>query len=130
VKAILFLSVSLGVLSGVWLGVAAWAKSGLPTVSQSWAEARLSSPTPINHTYAIVGNYWIAKYPMDHYQFSLNMDGTWSVNPVELARVLVHTPFVPTDLGWRVLLAYPLLPKVSMERAEYISAHPDTWSKS
>lgn len=116
----------------VWLGAAAWAKSGLPTVEvvdhNGWKQLAKDGDAS---AWAVVGMYKTDDGFTS--EFSLNMDGTWTIHPVHLFRVMAVAATLypkslsPKELGWRVLLAYPLLRTVSDKRAAYVASHPETW---
>jgi hypothetical protein len=102
----------------LWLGCTLWAKATLPKVDHSqppWTGPLPSEPRVERHYHV-----WAPT-------FTGNMDGTWFIpfGPVLAAQIKR-----PDVIGLEVLLAWPLLRRVSRERAEYVATHPETWVTS
>lgn len=112
-----------------------WAESGLPEVKPG--------PCP---RFAIVKpasfpvSYWnvVVNYrgynDVDGAQMKQTMDGKWSGSPWRLFSTLMLASWSapsllsPREFGWRLLIAWPLLTTESVERANYVSQHPETWT--
>lgn len=130
------------------LDISHWAASGLPTVVQTPdalvmsgadhptftfqcdSDRRVGSVIPLMITFTDA-----TKPPMKGETSGLiqvvdsrtaatqNVDGSWSISPWWLFRAAWHSGADPRSLEWRVLLAYPILPTVSMKRGHYLNSH-------
>lgn len=135
-------------IASVCLKISQWAASGVPTVVQTPgalvmsgadhptftfqcdSDRRMGSIIPLMITYIVASKTAIADGPSGSFHIvdsrtaaTQNVDGSWSISPWWLFRAAWRSGADPRSLEWRVLLAYPVLPTVSMKRGHYLNSH-------
>src|ERR1700677_236139 len=114
-------------VGSLYLNAAQWAAAGLPQVEVYHSDvcrdamAQPDYATNVQHSWAIDVGLVVSNPPrvVERGFIYQGVNGKWSGHPLKLLALLAWYDFPVNDgqgigsLGWRVLLAWPLLPKQS-----------------